>query len=99
MGARDRDQSTGRLELHEARAAADGASKQWGDRQQCLGGALTGNPGIGSYIASKHGEAKNQKGLQHENAPTSKPVDGNYPRTNFCALPRFICVLTNANPG
>jgi NAD(P)-dependent dehydrogenase (short-subunit alcohol dehydrogenase family) len=43
------------VELHEARTAADGTPGKRRDRQQRLGRALTGNPGIGSYIASKHG--------------------------------------------
>src|SRR4051794_18401364 len=55
MGLRYRDQLAWRVELHEARAAADAAPGQRRDRQQRLGRALTGNPGIGSYIASKHG--------------------------------------------
>nr|WP_206664687.1 SDR family oxidoreductase [Dankookia rubra] len=41
--------------MHEARVAADGAPGQRRDRQHAYAGALTGNPGIGAYIASRHG--------------------------------------------
>ena len=54
MGPRDGNQLA-RLELPEVRIAANGTPRQRRHRQQCLRGALTGNPGIGAYIASKHG--------------------------------------------
>jgi len=55
VGARHRHQPAGCLELHEARAAPDGSARRWSDRQLLVGRSFTGNPGIPSYIASKHG--------------------------------------------
>jgi NAD(P)-dependent dehydrogenase (short-subunit alcohol dehydrogenase family) len=43
------------VELHEARTATDGRQGGGAIVNNASVGALTGNPGIGSYIASKHG--------------------------------------------
>ena len=55
MGQGDRDQLARRVELHEARTPANGTPEQRRDRQQRVGRCVDRQPGIGSYIASKHG--------------------------------------------